>query len=44
MNTVNDGDRVSTDIKILECDMKRENYLQWKIKFKAFARVKVFQD
>ena len=39
MTTVNDKDRVSTDIKILECDIKRKKYLQCKMKFKAFARV-----
>ena len=44
MTNVNDVDRVSTAIKISECDLKRKNYLQWKIKFKAFSRVKGFQD
>ena len=43
MTTVNNEDRVSNAIKTPNCDIKRENYLQWKIKWKAFLSVKGFQ-
>ena len=44
MTTVNDEDRFSTAIKIPDCDIKRENYLQQKIKFKEFSIVKGLKD
>ena len=44
MTAVSYKDIVSTYIKIPEFCIKRENYLQWEIKFKSFAIVKGYQD
>ena len=43
MTTINDEGRFSNDTKIPECDIKKENKLQWKMKFKALVIVKGFQ-
>ena len=39
-----DEEKISTTFKIPEFDLKRENYMTWRAKFRAVAKMKRFLD